>query len=99
MIDFNMDPQQALDAARFHVEQTGQVPCSVSIEDGISESTISELKALGHHIVGPVTGHHRGIFGRGQIIARRLGRVPGDSDTPVYWAGSDPRADGMALGL
>jgi hypothetical protein len=34
--------------------------------------------------------HERVIFGRGQIICR-------DASSGVLWAGSDPRADGLAM--
>ena len=50
---------------------------------------MSELVQKGH-TVQPVSGHGRAIFGRGQII-RRLGGN-------VWEAGSDPRADGLAIG-
>ena len=37
-------------------------------------------------------GHARAVFGRGQIIRR-------DRTSGVLWAGSDGRADGMAIGF
>jgi gamma-glutamyltranspeptidase/glutathione hydrolase len=61
----------------------------VSLEDGIPEEVLQALVAMGHK-AELVTGHNRGVFGRGQII-RRL-------PNGVLWAGSDGRADGMAMG-
>ena len=97
MIDFNMDPQAALDAPRICIGSGYGLgtKSAVSVEDGISEDALKELLAMGHNAVGPVTGHARSLFGRGQIIAPRHssdGRL-------VWWAGSDGRADGCAIGL
>jgi len=39
-----------------------------------------------------VSGYNRATFGRGQIIRR-------DPQSGVLWAGSDPRADGCAMGF
>jgi gamma-glutamyltranspeptidase/glutathione hydrolase len=52
---------------------------------------MDELADLGHRI-SAVRGMGRSLFGRGQIIRR-------DPTTGVLAAGSDPRADGLALGL
>lgn len=43
------------------------------------------------HSVKLVTGYERSVFGRGQIIKK-------DPKSGVYQAGSDPHADGLALG-
>uniref|UniRef100_H2Z5T6 Gamma-glutamyltransferase n=1 Tax=Ciona savignyi TaxID=51511 RepID=H2Z5T6_CIOSA len=82
MIEFGMDPQEALDAPRFLVGSGHRSALgSISLESGIKENTIAELKQRGHDVTGPVEGFKRSIFGRGQVIAR-----------------SDPRADGTAVG-
>lgn len=48
-------------------------------------------------MTGPVIGYDRASFGRGQVIAR--GTLPNsDSKSNVYWAGTDPRCDGIAIG-
>ena len=92
MIDFGMDPQLALDAPRFCILQDNVG--GVALEDGIPPETASALKAFGHaHVVGSVRGYDRALFGRGQIIRRERD----DSDTIVYCAGSDGRADGAAM--
>jgi len=48
------------------------------------------LAEMGHEVV-PVAGYGRTAFGRGQVIRR-------DPETGVLWGGSDPRADGQAVG-
>ena len=71
---------------------------SVSAEDGISEDVLSELRSYDHNMTGPVIGFDRIHFGKGQVIAR--GTLPKfDSGSNVFWAGSDSRCDGMAIGF
>ena len=114
MLEYKMDPQEALDAPRFSVLPPPSeitVPGvdvkkrRVAVEEGISLETIMKLKEMGHNIEGPVLGHNRALFGRGQIIVSRpvvkTGRAGDDSKVDleqVLWAGSDPRADGLAIG-
>ncbi len=61
------------------------------MEDGIEEKVLEQLKKRGHQLQ-KVSGFDRAVFGRGQIIQR-------DPKTGVLCAGSDPRADGCALGF
>ena len=89
MVDFGMNPQEALDAGRFYILD-GQSGGKVYIEDEISVRVMSELTGMGHEVV-PCSDWRRGIFGRGQIIHR-------NPVTGVLTAGSDPRADGCAIG-
>ena len=51
------------------------------------------LVEMGHKVSEPsiLTGHGRALFGRGQIIKR-------DPSDGVLCGGSDPRADGCAMG-
>jgi gamma-glutamyltranspeptidase/glutathione hydrolase len=99
LLHHKMDVQSALDAPRFCIgpnvpDGTRENASSeISLEDGIGEQVIEELKLLGHH-VKLITGHNRAIFGRGQIIVK----VPNDENRLVWAAGSDPRADGHAAG-
>ena len=89
MIDDGLDPQAALDRPRFCL--THASPRSrVELEEGVPFQTMAALAQMEHPVV-PVTGLARAIFGRGQIIRR-------DPDG-VLWGGSDPRADGMAVGF
>ena len=46
----------------------------------------------GHKRVEIVRGDERAVFGRGHIIYK-------DPSNGVLWGGSDPRADGCAVGL
>uniref|UniRef100_A0A3B3X3M7 Gamma-glutamyltransferase YwrD n=1 Tax=Poecilia mexicana TaxID=48701 RepID=A0A3B3X3M7_9TELE len=103
MVEFGMNPQQALDAPRVFVEyddKTGQ--WLVNLEEGIDQEVAEELKRRGHKVNWPVTGHQRAQFGRGQIIS--VGdwwshSIPQSGSPPrVLWGGSDPRADGCAQG-
>ena len=91
LIDRGMDPQAAIDEPRFSM--IADPPNGdIWVEDGIPVETISALAQLGHP-VRPASGALRsGAVGKGQIIAR-------DPATGVLWAGSDPRADGSAIGL
>lgn len=89
MVDYNMGPQEALDSPRFCIVD-GTSGGKVALEEGIPVSTMSELARMGHDVI-PTSGYARGRFGRGQIILR-------DPESGVLTAGSDPRADGMAIG-
>jgi gamma-glutamyltranspeptidase/glutathione hydrolase len=90
LIDDKLDPQAALDRPRFCLSEAK--PASrVELEEGIPFETLAQLAALGHTVV-PITGYARATFGRGQIIVR-------DAETGVLCGGSDPRADGYAVGF
>ena len=89
MVDYGMNPQEALDAPRFCISD-GTSGGKVSIEDAVGVEVMSELAAMGHEVV-PAYGWRRGGFGRGQIIHR-------NPESGVLTAGSDPRADGCAIG-
>lgn len=99
MIDFGMDPQEALDVPRFCISSEGQELGTVFLEEGISEGVVKELTELGHNITYPVSGHNRSVFGRGQIIACKSAPCKTGPNRSVYWSGSDPRADGLAVGF
>jgi gamma-glutamyltranspeptidase/glutathione hydrolase len=89
MLDFGMGPQEALNAPRFNIS-TDTSGGKVLLEDGIPLKTMNALARMGHEVV-PSSGNARGSFGRGQIIIR-------DPETGVLCAGSEPRADGQAVG-
>ena len=102
MLNFGLDPQQALDAPRFCLSAGKGVdfgkgthgPCSkhetvVNIEETIDPEVIEALQKLGH-TVNVVSGEDAwALFGRGQVIRR--------DEEGVYHAGSDPRGDGQAV--
>lgn len=47
MLDFGMDPQQALEACRFCI-QSGEHTGVICIEDGVDAETIAALRRMGH---------------------------------------------------
>lgn len=90
MVDDQLDPQAALDRPRFCI-QPNNPQGLIQLEEGIPVKTMAALAEKGHPVV-PVSGYARATFGRGQIIRR-------DPENGVFWAGSDPRADGCAMTL
>jgi gamma-glutamyltranspeptidase/glutathione hydrolase len=89
--DDGLDPQGALDRPRVCLlGDYGLTAGELAVEQGISVQAMGELVRRGHRI-RPVRGFDRSVFGRGQIIVR-------DSESGVLSGGSDPRADGCALG-
>jgi gamma-glutamyltranspeptidase/glutathione hydrolase len=90
LIDDGLDPQAALDRPRFCLD-TAEAGSRVNLESGLPAELVSGLEKLGHPLVANVEGHERAMFGRGQIIRR----MPDG----VLWGGSDPRADGCAMGF
>jgi len=103
MLEFGMNPQEAIDAPRFCIVPTKtsgapgveQAVGGVCLEEGIAEDVVAKLKSLGHSIIGPVKDFNRYIFGRGHIIRQKVG---GASEERVLWAGCDGRSDGIAVG-
>lgn len=87
LVDYQMNPQAALDAPRFRVDERGGP--RVLIETGVPLKTRKALAAMGHE-VKPETTFSPG-FGSGDIIAR-------DPETGVLWGAADPRKDGCAVG-
>jgi gamma-glutamyltranspeptidase/glutathione hydrolase len=82
-VDYGLNPQAALDAPRWRVTEG----LNVDLEFGTPEHVVRGLAARGHAVHLPPV---RSGFGRGQIIWRL--------DEGAYIAGSDPRADGAAVG-
>ena len=85
-----LDPQAALDRPRVCLDE-GEPAGTVLLEDGLPEATVRGLAERGHR-TQLVTGLERTVFGRGQVILR-------DPETGVLRGGSDPRADGCAIGF
>ncbi|GIW00480.1 gamma-glutamyltransferase [Roseiflexus sp.] len=84
MIDFGMNPQEALDAPRFELIDPYLSQDAVALEH--DPAIAAALTARGHHVVD-----RQGMFGfgGGQIIVV--------DDAGVRHAGSDPRKDGCAV--
>jgi gamma-glutamyltranspeptidase/glutathione hydrolase len=90
LVDDGLDPQAALDRPRFCING-GTAGGQVALEEGLPEDTLAALQQMGH-AVQRVGGYGRALFGRGQIIRR-------EAESGVLCGGSDPRADGCAMGL
>ncbi len=90
LIDRGMDAQNALDEPRFSIFRNPPNG-RVHLEPGIPDEVGAALEAKGHPIVRTGGRARTGVYGRGQIIVR-------DPESGVLWGGSDPRADGAALG-
>jgi gamma-glutamyltranspeptidase/glutathione hydrolase len=88
LVNDRLDPQTVLDRPRFCITE-GVADSPVALEEGIPLAEMEALAGMGH-LVRPVSGYDRAIFGRGQVILR-------DPATGVLCAGSDPRADGCAM--
>ena len=84
-----LDPQSALDHPRFCLDPDATT-APVYFEPEYGLETLSLLARRGHCPL-PVHGYGRAMLGRGQIIRR--------DSTGVLWGGSDPRADGCAMGF
>ena len=91
-IDYGMDIQQAIDAARFMLHKG-----VLEVERGVPEATRADLVAKGHQVVAsgsPTQGEvieSDTSLGGGQAIVI-------DWDNGVLHGGSDPRKDGHAAG-
>lgn len=79
MIDFHMNPQEALDAPRWM--WTGEK--NISMEHSYGDSTADKLTRMGHKITVPVNSLE---FGRGQIILR--------NEDGTLCGATEPRTDG-----
>jgi gamma-glutamyltranspeptidase/glutathione hydrolase len=84
LIDFDMDIQAAIDAPRSFLDHTTG---KLSIERGFSDAVATRLSEMGHTL-------ERTPVGMGGAQAIRL-----DLRSGLLTAGSDPRKDGVALGL
>ena len=91
-IDYGMDIQEALDAARFMLYQG-----VLDVETGVPEATRAGLAAKGHKVVASGSTQEHGMvesdtsLGGGQAIVI-------DWENGVLQGGSEPRKDGHAAG-
>ncbi|MFZ0663987.1 MAG: gamma-glutamyltransferase [Acidobacteriaceae bacterium] len=86
IVDFGMNIQAALGAARFTKRDFGG--CDVWMENGIAPGVIAGLRKQGHEIT--VWPRYFQGMGRGNAVEV-------DSGAPVHFGASDPRADGEAV--
>jgi gamma-glutamyltranspeptidase/glutathione hydrolase len=82
--DYGQSPQAASDGPRYRVVQG----MDVNVEGGFKPAVLDDLKARGHRLVELVEGYMD--FGAAQLIWKLDGG---------YFAASDPRRDGQAVGF
>jgi gamma-glutamyltranspeptidase / glutathione hydrolase len=82
MIDFGMDPQEAIDAPRVFFDEGG----TVLVEESLPKKVVDKLEALGH----PIKVREMPWGGAQCVVI--------DRDHDVLIGASDPRKDGLALG-
>jgi gamma-glutamyltranspeptidase/glutathione hydrolase len=85
-VDYQMNLQGALEAPRFTVVNN-QINCDIVIESRVKPEVLQELRGKGHKLT--VRKEYTVMMGRGQAVLH-------DSKTGMNYAGSDPRADGVA---
>lgn len=96
LVDYQLDPQTAIDAPRWYLQKAGLTQSSadmftsvLQLEDGFPEDLRKQLRERGHTVQEEaVCGGKRSMFGKAQAILKVGG---------VLMAGSDPRGDGCAM--
>lgn len=83
MIDYGMDPQEAIDAPRAFADP---VTGALRVENALSASTLGALAEMGHEL----TRTDEPIGGAQAILM--------DTEKGILIGGSDPRKDGCAVG-
>jgi len=87
VVDFGMNIQAALDAARFSKDTFEG--CDVNLEARIAPATREQLAAMGHQII--MRGDYSSLrMGAGQAVAH-------DAALKMNFGASDPRKDGAAV--
>jgi gamma-glutamyltranspeptidase/glutathione hydrolase len=86
IVDFNMNIQAALEAARF--TKRDFQGCGVWVENGIEPDVIAGLKSQGHEVT--VWPRYFQSMGRGNAVEV-------NESSPVHYGATDPRADGEAV--
>ena len=85
VVDYHMNIQAALEAARFTVNS--KLGCNIVIESRVPQATLDRLTQMGHIL--DVHAPYSTTMGRGQAVLS-------DSATNTHYGASDPRADGSA---
>jgi gamma-glutamyltranspeptidase/glutathione hydrolase len=83
ILDYGLDPQAAVDAARW-----GHSGSSLLVEDHMPAETIAGLRERGHDVTS--VGRSVAPMGRAQVIMR--------GEPGVLMGGSDTRGEGSAAG-
>jgi gamma-glutamyltranspeptidase/glutathione hydrolase len=96
MVDFGMDPQQAIEAPRFATQSFpnsfwphASFPGRLNVEARIPGSICEDLRALGHDVE---------LWPEYARAAGSLCAIVLDPTTGTLWAGADPRRENYALG-
>ena len=85
VVDYGMNIQAALEAARFTV--SSRRGCNILIESRVKSETLQQLSGMGHQL--EVRKEYSPAMGRGQAVLH-------DSQSQVNYGASDARADGSA---
>jgi len=85
VVDYGMNLQQALEAARFTVRS--RQACELVIESRVPTQVREQLSSMGNQF--RVDREYSSAMGRGQAVLH-------DASSKVNYGGSDPRADGSA---
>ncbi|MDA8586435.1 gamma-glutamyltransferase family protein [Rhodobacteraceae bacterium] len=83
LIDYGMDPQEAVDAPRAFADPIGG---TLQVETGFDDGICAQLEAMGHHVTRPANP-----LGGAQVIMM-------DRKKGLLIGASDPRKDGAAIG-
>jgi gamma-glutamyltranspeptidase / glutathione hydrolase len=86
VVDFDMNIQAALDAARFGKRSFNG--CDVPIENGFPTAALEALSSKGHLL--QIMPRYSQLMGRGNAVMH-------DANSGVNFGASDPRADGQAV--
>jgi gamma-glutamyltranspeptidase/glutathione hydrolase len=86
VVDFGMNIQEALEAARFR--KVTFAGCDVDLEDRVPLAVRDDLTVRGHQI--KLHGAYSAVMGGGQAVQR-------DISSGVNYGASDPRKDGEAI--
>ena len=86
VVDFNMNIQAAMEAARF--TKRDFQGCGVWMENGVSPDVITGLRGQGHDVT--VWPRYFQGMGRGNAVEM-------NDSNPVHFGATDPRADGEAV--
>jgi len=87
VVDYGMNIQGAMEAARFTVTNN-QVSCNIVIESRVKPDVLQALRDKGHNLI--LRREYTSLMGRGQAVMR-------NSKTGMNFGASDPRADGAAI--
>ena len=87
VVDYGMNLQAAMEAARFTVRGNFDLSCQILIEDRVPAQVRQQLSKMGHQL--EVRGDFSLYMGRGQAIDH-------NTKTGLNYAASDARTDGSA---